>query len=294
MSETNTKIKQLEIFGDTYDLDVIKNLSENDPEAVGYVKGRTHWGTNTVVNTEWSVNSGSFVVLDNASENRKDPVFVRLFDKEGSNTEYCFSLTKDTSRTFDVDPSNNQQFKISLSFYAIAGYEPGEEVFGTYSLTLAVEPESLDVWPHLVDRLFDVEVITEAERISPLFLPYTNLTQKDNGQIVISDDLNITDTLSVGYGTTATGEYSVALGYSTQASGDYSHAAGCYNEPTFNYYKETVVKNNSYYRHYWFEITNVKKRAGGGWYCDVINEGYLDSFSDNSFYFYDARSHKPP
>ena len=196
-NSTNIKIKQIDLFDKLYDLDVPKDLNENNPEAVGYVKGRTHWGTNTVVKSDWSVKSGSFDVLDNASENRKDPVFVRLFDKQESK-EYCFSLVKDTFRTFDVDPTNDKQFTISFSFSAPADYEPGDEVFGTYSLTLAVEPESLNGWPELADRLFDVEVITEAERISPIFLPYTNLTQKNDGQIVISDNLKITDTLSIG------------------------------------------------------------------------------------------------
>lgn len=214
-NSTNIKIKQIDLFNTLYDLDVPKDLNENNPEAVGYVKGRTHWGTNTVVKSDWSVKSGSFDVLDNASGSRKDPVFVRLFDKQESK-EYCFSLAKDTFRTFDVDPTNNKQFKISFSFSALADNESGDEVFGTYSLTLAVEPESLNGWPELVDRLFDVEVITEAERISPIFLPYTNLTQNDDGQIAISNDLKVTDTLAVGVAD-ASVNYSAAVGYGAQA-----------------------------------------------------------------------------
>ena len=185
-SSTKTKIKQIDFFDTLYDLDVPKDLNENNPEAVGYVKGRTHWGTNTVVQSNWSVNSGSINVLNDASENRKDPVFVRLFDKQESK-EYCFSLTKDTSKTFDV---NDKQFTISFSFAPTAnGDESEEEVFGTYNLTLTA-------LSGLEDYLFDVEVITEAERISPIFLPYTNLTQKDDGQIVISDNLKIIEDIT--------------------------------------------------------------------------------------------------
>jgi len=278
-NSTNTKIKQIDLFDKLYDLDVPKDLNENNPEAVGYIKGRTHWGTNTVINSGWSVNSGSLVVLDNASENRKDPVFIRLFDKQESK-EYCFSLAKNTSRTFDVDPINYQQFKISLSFSPDLGYGPEEEVFGTYSLTLEVAPESLNAWPELVDRQFDVEVITDAERISPLFLPYTNLTQKDNGQIVIAD------TLSVGYDTTITGKYSVASGYQTKAIGDNSHASGhssiaggkCYYFSDIDFENKKIYLSNT-------QVFGPKTEVSGVWkfkydHINDIDPKYSGSYTD--------------